>query len=224
MAGDPIWNWDEANATRMGAYLTNIESNYILNTLSRKHKPSILDIGVGSGRIAVQLLKHNYHNIIGMDIGNIQLKKCKVNTNSLVSVLLADAEQLPFANNSFDVILAMQLVDYLPNIENFLSDCYRILNPGGYFLFDYSNRSSPYRVIYKYRSQSDLFYHLNASRINQMARKIGFSIEKAYGFRWIPFPRDSNNVLIPLLARTENWIRPIIPLFLSPWLFSILRK
>jgi ubiquinone/menaquinone biosynthesis C-methylase UbiE len=48
----------------------------------------------------------------------------------------ADAEQLAFAPNSFDVVLALEILEHLWNPHDFLDEVYRILGADGHLIIE----------------------------------------------------------------------------------------
>ncbi|MBE3141517.1 MAG: class I SAM-dependent methyltransferase [Thermoplasmata archaeon] len=60
----------------------------------------------------------------------------------------ADAAYIPFADNSFDVVICSELLEHVPNPPDVLSEVYRVLRPGGLLLicvpFLYQIHSDPY--------------------------------------------------------------------------------
>jgi ubiquinone/menaquinone biosynthesis C-methylase UbiE len=89
----------------------------------------ILDNGCGIGILGDYL---SGADIVGSDISGEMLKKAEGKIKELV---LADSENLPFANNSFDVIFARSLLHHLPYPERGVDECYRTLKPGGQVVF-----------------------------------------------------------------------------------------
>lgn len=45
---------------------------------------------------------------------------------------VADAENLPFANNEFDIVYSWGVLHHTPNTERAFQEVYRVLKPGGY--------------------------------------------------------------------------------------------
>lgn len=56
------------------------------------------------------------------------------NLGSHVKVEVADAENLPYADNEFDTVVATLVFCSVPNPDRALSEVYRVLKPGGSFL------------------------------------------------------------------------------------------
>jgi len=94
-----------------------------------KSMRNILSIGCGCGRD----LKLIGRSVLGIDIfpSNIIL----ANSQGVLAIL-ADACNLPFIDNSFDALLAVQLLEYIPlaNTEQLLGELNRVLKRKGVML------------------------------------------------------------------------------------------
>ena len=105
---------------------------------------NILDMAGGTGDIAFRIkqraedFKKNPH-IVVCDINHEMLKICKdksVDKNYLdnFDILVADAEKLPFPDNSFDYYTISFGIRNMLCIQRTLEEAYRVLKPGGKFL------------------------------------------------------------------------------------------
>jgi len=104
----------------------------------------ILDVAGGTGDIAFRLKEngkrqnHNPH-ITVCDINEDMLKECEdraVNRNIIQNfdIVVGDAENLPFPDNSFDYYTIAFGIRNMLSIENALAEAYRVLKPTGKFL------------------------------------------------------------------------------------------
>jgi tocopherol O-methyltransferase len=57
------------------------------------------------------------------------------NPRPAAQFLVADALQMPFADQSFDFVWSLESGEHMPDKSKFLHECYRVLKPGGTFLF-----------------------------------------------------------------------------------------
>ena len=102
-----------------------------------KNNPEkILDIATGTADFAIMAAKYTNAKIIGVDIsekmlsvGNKKIKKHKLSNRILLK--LADAEQLPFKNNSFQAITSGFGVRNFESIDTGLTEMHRVLNKDG---------------------------------------------------------------------------------------------
>ncbi|MBW4643235.1 MAG: methyltransferase domain-containing protein [Goleter apudmare HA4340-LM2] len=115
--------------------------SYITNTLTflktwAEISPTdtILDVACGTGEFENLLLsEHPSQQIIGVDISAnmLAIAKQKCSTYTQVSFHLASASALPFANNSFDVIISANSFHYFAYPETTLTEMRRVLKPDG---------------------------------------------------------------------------------------------
>lgn len=96
-------------------------------------KLDILDVGCGTGMITLPLAELG-HSVTGIDLseGMLRIAKEKAsNFNLAVEFKLGDAENLPFEDELFDVVINRHLLWTLPDPEKAISGWKRVLKPGG---------------------------------------------------------------------------------------------
>ncbi len=95
----------------------------------------ILDVGVGTGHMSFDMAKATigHNDIVGIDISDDMLNACRDRCADLpnVSFEMADLYDLPFNEESFDVVLSVQVFEYLEDVQKALLELYRVLKPGG---------------------------------------------------------------------------------------------
>jgi demethylmenaquinone methyltransferase / 2-methoxy-6-polyprenyl-1,4-benzoquinol methylase len=101
----------------------------------------VLDVAGGTGDIAFRIIRASDGNahatvldINGsmLDVGRDRAEKLRLKEN--VDFVEANAEQLPFADESFDAYTIAFGIRNVPKIESALAEAYRVLKPGGRFL------------------------------------------------------------------------------------------
>jgi len=98
-----------------------------------QNEGSLLDIGCGTGLFIRRYLKSGSNKTAtGIDISQGMIRKAQ-NTFPDLSFVIGNAEYLPFASESFDSISSLLAFSYLQKPEVSLSDCIRVLVPGGRF-------------------------------------------------------------------------------------------
>lgn len=97
----------------------------------------LLEIGCGRGGNIYTI--HQYYNTritVGVDLCKANVKFCSSYlSGSSTSFAVADAEKVPFEDNSFDVIVSIESSSAYTDINSFYYDVHRILRPGGCFLY-----------------------------------------------------------------------------------------
>lgn len=108
-----------------------------LNIKSTDH---VLDIGCGGGVNVKRFAKiATKGKVCGIDYSDVSVEKSiKLNNENiekgLVSIMEGSVSNLPFEDNSFDIITAFETVYFWPNFLNDLKEVLRVLKPGGTFL------------------------------------------------------------------------------------------
>jgi ubiquinone/menaquinone biosynthesis C-methylase UbiE len=97
----------------------------------------LLDAGCGfGGTIQTINAAHSNMDITGLNIDPRQLAAAEAQTTAVngnkIGWVEADACQLPFEDNTFDRVLAVECIFHFPSREKFLAEAARVLKPGGY--------------------------------------------------------------------------------------------
>jgi SAM-dependent methyltransferase len=100
----------------------------IINRLNTDIR-TILDAGCGTG-LNLNYLKH-YGNVIGLDFSKEALNFCKLRAGT--NLIQADAEKVPFKGDTFDLIIALDLLEHLDD-RDVLKEFHRVLNPNAYLI------------------------------------------------------------------------------------------
>ena len=138
---DQIWQQQRDTLTIRDVLYTvdEIKLEYTLRLLrTMQGKITTIEIGSGSGRLSCFLASVGYQttcldyspNALRVAYNNYNLRK-----NEGVFVM-ADAQTLPFQNNSFDVVLSTGLLEHFADAQPVVNEMVRILKPGGYFISD----------------------------------------------------------------------------------------
>jgi len=100
----------------------------------------VLNIGCGTGPQALSY-KDNYEIMVGVDI-NIDrlitsLKKAKIHNIKKFHPVNGNVEKLPVKNDSFDKILAIDIIEHVKNPEILCNEIYRVLKKDGLLLITF---------------------------------------------------------------------------------------
>lgn len=102
----------------------------------------MLDIACGSGTGSTYLAGKGAKMVIGADVSPDTLRDVKGwdEGKERVEFLLSDAEALPFANDSLDVIVSLETIGHLNKPDRFLAECTRVLGKKGIFVCSTPNK------------------------------------------------------------------------------------
>jgi SAM-dependent methyltransferase len=97
----------------------------------------VLDLGSGAGTdslVAAQMVGADGH-VTGIDMTAAMLAKARAAAAEMgaanVEFVEAEAERLPFADASFDVVISNGVIDLVPDKDAVFAELYRVLAPGG---------------------------------------------------------------------------------------------
>jgi len=106
-----------------------------INLLKADKPQRILDVATGTADLAIEALRINPKQVVGVDIsagmlavGDAKLRKRKLEDR--IKLVLGDSEQLPFAANEFDAATVAFGVRNFEHLLEGLQDIQRVLKPG----------------------------------------------------------------------------------------------
>jgi demethylmenaquinone methyltransferase/2-methoxy-6-polyprenyl-1,4-benzoquinol methylase len=95
----------------------------------------VLDVGSGTGFATEALIEHSEH-VHGIDQSVHQMQKAwtKLGKHDPITFARGDAERLPYAADSFDIVWSSGSIEYWPNPVDALAEFRRVCKPGGQVL------------------------------------------------------------------------------------------
>ena len=174
----------------------------VLQLVSDKNPKTVLDIATGTGDLAILMTETTAEKIIGLDIsaGMLDVGRKKIEAKHLsdkIEMILADSENMPFDDNTFDAITVAFGVRNFETLEKGLAEILRVLKPNGIFVILETSvpEKTPYKQGYAFYSKNILpligklfskddsaYQYLSESAsvfpygevLNNILRKIGF--------------------------------------------------
>ena len=108
----------------------------IKNQLPQDRNLRILDVGCGAGFFSVLLAKEGYQ-VTGVDLTPDMIENARIlaaEEKTVCDFLVMDAENLSFADESFDVVISRNLTWTLPDVKSAYREWVRVLKKGGILL------------------------------------------------------------------------------------------
>jgi len=215
-------NWERVARTRMGVYLTTIETNFILKSMDFDCYRVVADLGCGGGKFSLLALKKNA-NVISLDRDLKSLKWLKFKNRSS-NAILGDVRVLPLRENIVDTIFLIEVSDYISETKILLKECCRILKREGILIFSFGNTSSLKSKLKKLRKEYYMQDDHSYREIIQFLNCFGFKIVCEEGYNWLFFNRESNNPLIPFFSKIIKLLKLEKLREISPWIIVCAKK
>ena len=119
----------------------------VLAFLSGRQGGTLLDAGCGPAVMTDALLDRGYE-YHGVDLSDAMIAEARRRVRDRRARFeVADIQDLPYPNQSFDVVLALGVLEYVPDLDRAIDEIARVLRPDGTYVFSMLNRSSPYRAV-----------------------------------------------------------------------------
>lgn len=145
----------------------------------------VLDIGCGGGaNLSVLLDKCRKGTATGIDYSPVSVKKsAKKNKKAIKTgrckVIQGDVSNLPFDENTFDVITAFETIYFWPEIANAFCEVHRILKPNGEFMIC-NEIDGRHKEDEKWTAMIDGMTIYNEEQLETLLKSAGFSEVKIY--------------------------------------------
>jgi SAM-dependent methyltransferase len=157
--------------------------DWVKRMLARYEAPRVLDIGCGTGFNITYLHQIGYDQVDGLDISGDALMYCK--SRRLHSLMIGSAENLPLQSSTYDVILALDIVEHIANDRQVLSEIFRALKTDGTLVVFVP----AYQFLWSF--QDEISHHQRRYEANDLKYKIlqaGFEINKLSYVNSLLFP------------------------------------
>ncbi|HPP52408.1 MAG TPA: class I SAM-dependent methyltransferase [Thermoguttaceae bacterium] len=174
----------------------------------------VLEAACGAGQ-GLGYLRRTARRVVGGDIdpNNLTYAEASYRGRTGIELQQFDAQEMPFDDGSFDLVLLFEAIYYLPHPERFFAEAHRVLRPQGQVLVSSVNcqwpgfNPSPYSVRY-----------YTAKELAALAEEAGFGVQM-----WVGFPDRADSLrrrairalrraaaalrLIPKTMRGKAWLK-----------------
>lgn len=150
-----MWYWYDRDDDASLPEAVHRITRKVTDTLGLRRGEHLLDAGCGSGETSLFLARRHGVRVTGVTVSDYELDRARHRAESAglagaTRFQYGDYTQLPFADGSFDAVLALESLQNAPDLPRVLGELYRVLRPGGRIAFsDFSLEnagSEPARV------------------------------------------------------------------------------
>jgi len=140
-----------AEHTRLRELETTGETKLWAYNLEEAAGKQVLDVGCGNGYVTCQFAGAGA-NVVAVDLTEkaVELTRARLTQLGLTAeVKQADAEALPFKDETFDTVVSFGVIHHTPDTEKAVEELHRVLKPGGQLqLMLYHRNSFAYRALF----------------------------------------------------------------------------
>ena len=134
--------YDSWFETPLGRVVDELEKDLLYRLARPKAGERALDVGTGTGHFAFDLAAKGLQ-VVGVDISRPMLASARAK-GPAVRLVLADAAELPLADDSFDLTLAVTTLEFVARPDEALAEMWRVTRPGGRLVVGVLNALSPW--------------------------------------------------------------------------------
>ena len=140
------------------------------------HGKDVLEAACGTGQ-GLGYLASRARGLQAGDYSPAMVERVHLHYGNRIDVQAFDAQAMPFADKSFDVVILFEAIYYLPSADRFADECRRVLRPGGYVLITTANKD-----LYDFNPSPHSQTYYGVTEIHALLRKHGFSDIKCFGY------------------------------------------
>lgn len=181
--------WLRIIRDRRDRYRTELTDSAVLDAIGDVADLDVLDVGCGEGYMARELATRGAHQVNGIDTSRELVKLAEAAMVPGTSFSEANAGDLQFPAESFDLVLANHVLNDLPDIAGPIGEFARVLRPGGRFVA---------------LMLHPCFYEDNAER-TPGSRML--SASEYFARRGVRLPFEVDGLTSP--AASTSWVRPL---------------
>ena len=120
------------NNSNDGKFVTPMYAS-LLKEIHKSQTGRILDVGCGNGNL-FSFLSNEQYELFGIDFSENMIAEAKKSFSEKASFFVADAEELPFADNTIDIITCNASFHHYVHPNTVLAEMKRVLKDGGKLL------------------------------------------------------------------------------------------
>lgn len=130
----------------------------------------VLEAACGTGQ-GLGLLSSVAHSLTAGDYSEAILDVARRHYDKRVSLRRFDAQDMPFADGAFDVVILFEALYYLADVDRFFKECRRVLRPGGHLLIASANKD-----LFDFTPSAHTHRYLGVVELESELAALGFDV------------------------------------------------
>lgn len=189
-------------------------AKYLYEAFDMREKTTLLEIGCGRGEML-----RNFKDL-GLEVQGIDLSPEAPSFNKDIKIKVGNVEeeQLPYEDNSFDIIYSKSVLEHFYYPERYMREAYRVLKPNGVLVTLVPDWESCYKIYFDDYTHRTPFSKIGLEDILKIHN---FEDVSVYKFRQLPllwkYPKLNylSDIIAPFVpVRTKNkflrWSRELM--------------
>lgn len=144
----------------------------------------VLEIGVGTGRIALPLARRNRYRYTGIDLSRNMMDALRAKAPAgPIELIQGDVSRLPFSAGTFDAVVAVHVFHLVSPWQQAMDEVARVLRAGGVLLHGRSTHTqeSPERELREYLHSLANDHEQNRDRVLLAHDQVRIELEQRFG-------------------------------------------
>lgn len=135
------WYWEKFSEEEIQSWskMFMVETGEVIKKWQDTGVKHVLDVGAGQGHYSMRFARNGF-DVDALDINEFSMQRLErlADENKLnIKTVTADARKMPYADNTFDAVFAVQVVNLLgcDNVVPMLNEICRVVKPNGQIWF-----------------------------------------------------------------------------------------
>lgn len=197
------------SGTGLGTITETLEDRLLFELTGPVDDRRVLEVGCGEGRLSIAMAQRGAA-VTGAEPSADMVAAARANAAAAacpLDLVRATVEQLPFASESFDVVLAKTVLCFVGDADDMFLEMARVLRPGGRFVIGELHRWSSWAAQRRIRAWlgSPLWRRgrfRTAGEMRQLAENAGLDIETIRGAIYYPRLTPAARLMAPY----DDWL------------------
>lgn len=168
-------DYDKWYETKIGEHADRVETECALYLFKVVPGMRLLDVGCGTGNFSIKLARQGA-SVVGIDISRemLVIAEKKAEQEELdIEFKEMNGLNLLFPDETFDGVLSMATIEFIPDYPEMISEMFRVCKKGGSILVGTINRDSAWGRLYQdpeYQKKARIFQYAHLKTPEELSR------------------------------------------------------